>query len=62
MIDQAGEHNPDIILTDFQMPEMDGREAAEIIKADENLKSMPIIAVTASAMKEELRAICNGFF
>jgi len=55
---------PDIILMDMKMPVMDGREATQFIKQQEALKHIPVIAVTASVMKEyehELREICDGF-
>lgn len=55
---------PDLILLDMKMPEMDGYEAATILKKDNRFKHIPIIAVTASVMKEEEAAIermCDGF-
>ena len=42
---------PDIILLDIMMPVMDGIETMSIIMRDKELKSIPVIAVTAKAMK-----------
>ena len=41
---------PDLILMDLGMPVMDGWEATRILKANDNLKHIPIIAVTSHAM------------
>ena len=42
---------PDLVLMDIQLPGMDGIEAMKTIKAEEATKDIPIIAVTANAMK-----------
>jgi CheY-like chemotaxis protein len=42
---------PDIILLDIMMPVMDGYETLEVITHDDELKSIPVITVTAKAMK-----------
>ena len=63
-IEQARAIQPDIILLDMKMPVMDGYEASEKMKADEVLKSIPIIAITASALtqdEERIMMVCNGY-
>lgn len=52
---------PDLILMDLSLPVVDGWEAARRLKADENLKSIPIIALSAHAMTgDEERALRCG--
>jgi len=56
---------PDLILMDIQLPGMDGLEATAILKADAQTASIPVIALTALAMKgdeERIRAAgCDGY-
>lgn len=50
---RAGDHGraprPDLILLDLNMPRLDGRQALEVIKADSDLKVIPIVVFTTSA-------------
>jgi two-component system cell cycle response regulator DivK len=53
---------PALILMDIQLPGMDGREAAQVLKADANTRHIPIIALTAFAMKgDRERLLAEGF-
>ena len=51
-IDKAIEETPDLIIMDLSLPTMDGWTATRKIKADENLKKIPVIALSAHAMAE----------
>jgi two-component system cell cycle response regulator DivK len=61
----ARQERPDLILMDLSLPEMDGLEATRLLKADEQLRQIPILAVTAHAHPaDEARAIqagCDGY-
>ena len=48
---QAMKHKPDLILMDISLPVMDGLSAFEEIRKTEDLKDIPVIAITARAMK-----------
>jgi len=56
---------PDLILMDISLPKMSGLEATEILKANPETASIPIIALTAHAMKSDkdmvMAAGCNGY-
>ena len=58
----AREHAPDLILMDYQLPDIDGIEAFRQIRADPDTPRMPIIAVTASAMPEDQRRMREAGF
>jgi two-component system cell cycle response regulator DivK len=47
----ARAHRPDVILMDIQLPEVSGLEVTKWIKDDDELRTTPVIAVTAFAMK-----------
>ena len=59
-LDLAKEHRPDLILMDIQLPEVSGLEVTKWLKDDENLRHIPIIAVTAFAMKGDEERIRSG--
>ncbi|MGA3305317.1 MAG: response regulator [Stellaceae bacterium] len=56
----ARQHHPDLILMDIQLPEVSGLEVTKWIKEDEDLRGIPIIAVTAFAMKGDEEKIREG--
>ncbi|MBL1430601.1 MAG: response regulator [Robiginitomaculum sp.] len=56
----ARTHKPDLILMDIQLPEVSGLEVTKWIKEDEELSSIPVIAVTAFAMKGDEERIREG--
>ena len=59
-IDLAREHRPDLILMDIQLPEVSGLEVTKWIKEDDDLRLIPVIAVTAFAMKGDEERIRQG--
>ena len=63
--EQLETHNPDIILMDINMPEMDGYTLTAKIKEVAKYKDIPVIAVTANVMRGDkersLKAGCDGY-
>ena len=61
----ARAEQPDLILMDIQLPGMDGLEATALLKQGEGTRDIPVIALTALAMKgdeERIRAAgCDGY-
>lgn len=59
-LQMARDHHPDLILMDIQLPEVSGLEVTKWLKEDEDLRSIPVIAVTAFAMKGDEEKIRQG--
>ena len=59
-LDLARQHHPDLILMDIQLPEVSGLEVTKWLKEDESLQRIPVIAVTAFAMKGDEDRIRQG--
>jgi two-component system, cell cycle response regulator DivK len=64
-IRMAREEQPALVLMDIQLPGMDGLEATKALKQDDTTRAIPVIALTALAMKGDeeriLGAGCNGY-
>jgi CheY-like chemotaxis protein len=64
-LDMATSETPELILLDMSLPVMDGWEVAGHLKADDNLKNIPVIALTAHAMsgdrEKALEAGCDEY-
>ncbi|TBW34306.1 response regulator [Siculibacillus lacustris] len=56
----ARSDRPDLILMDIQLPEVSGLEVTKWLKEDDELKAIPVIAVTAFAMKGDEERIRQG--
>lgn len=61
----AEQGRPDLILMDIQLPEISGLDITKMIKQNDSLKHIPVIAVTAFAMKGDEEKIreggCDGY-
>ena len=64
-IQLAREYRPNLILMDIQLPDMNGLGAIEMIKKDDSLKNIPVVALTAHAMagdeEKATKVGCNGY-
>lgn len=58
--DMALEHTPDLIIMDIQLPEISGLDITKKLKENDILKNIPVIAVTAFAMKGDEQKIREG--
>ena len=59
-LELAREHRPALILMDIQLPEVSGLEVTKWLKDDEDLRDIPVVAVTAFAMKGDEERIRDG--
>ena len=61
-LEQARQHQPDLILMDIALPVLDGIQTLREIRRDDSLRSIPVVAATASAMVGDREAIlAHGF-
>jgi two-component system, cell cycle response regulator DivK len=59
-VELARKYRPDLILMDIQLPEVSGLEVTQWLKDDEELRAIPVIAITAFAMKGDEEKILQG--
>ena len=59
-VELARRHRPNLILMDIQLPEVSGLEVTQWLKDDEELRTIPIVAITAFAMKGDEEKIRQG--
>jgi two-component system chemotaxis response regulator CheY len=64
-LEKLHEKKYDLLLTDWNMPEMNGKELIEFIRGQEHLKNLPILMITTRGMEEDvltaIRAGVNGY-
>jgi two-component system, cell cycle response regulator DivK len=61
-VELALEHRPDLVLMDIQLPDIDGVEALDRLRADDRFASVPVLALTAQAMEgDRERFLAAGF-
>ena len=62
---KAKENLPDIIITDINLPDIDGYEVTDLLKSDKKTAHIPVIAMTANVMKKDredvFKAGCDGY-
>ena len=61
-VELALEHRPDLVLMDIQLPDLDGVQALHRLRADERTAAIPVLALTAQAMRgDRERFLAEGF-
>jgi two-component system cell cycle response regulator DivK len=61
-VDLATEHTPDLVLMDIQLPDLDGVQALQRLRADARTETIPVVALTAQAMRgDRERFLAAGF-
>ena len=61
-VELAAEHEPDLVLMDIRLPDVDGVEALGRLRADERTAGIPVLALTAQAMDgDRQRFLAAGF-
>jgi len=64
-VDMSRRYRPDLVLMDIRLPGISGLEATQRIKADPETADIPVVAITANAMKGDEQTVleggCNGY-
>jgi two-component system cell cycle response regulator DivK len=61
-VDLASEHTPDLVLMDIQLPDLDGVQALQRLREDQRTAGIPVLALTAQAMRgDRERFLAAGF-
>ena len=61
-MDLARRHRPDVVLLDIHMPELDGHQLLACLRADDTLRTVPVVAVSADAAAAQIAAaLAEGF-
>src|SRR5918994_411447 len=61
-VELAAEHEPDLVLMDIRLPDLDGVQALRRMRADERTAGIPVLALTAQAMQgDRERFLAAGF-
>lgn len=61
-LEQAAQHHPDLMMVDINMPNIDGYKFLEEIRAKDEFKNTPMVAVSANALPEDVqRGLASGF-
>jgi signal transduction histidine kinase/ActR/RegA family two-component response regulator len=61
-LELASTHRPELILLDINMPRMDGYQVLSVLQSDERLKHIPVVAITANAMPQDIERSKNSGF
>jgi two-component system, cell cycle response regulator DivK len=61
-VELAARHEPDLLLMDIQLPDVDGVEALRRLRADKRTARIPVLAVTAQAMQGDRRRFLDAGF
>ncbi len=59
-LDLAGEHHPDVILLDLNLPDIPGAEVMRLLKADPKTSHIPVVVISADALPAQIRRLLDA--